>query len=164
MSGLQELLGPRWPLDHDSEPADCWSRPSTGSAPPSVASLAVATKPRGERQRSGVRQLGLVPASRGNSLGTPMEYSVEPLTQHSLIPLPMMASVTGLRPSPMSSLQTATSIAGSILMAVALLAVTVSALVIFFARHQSNTGSSTGTLVSVSSLSHQPFFFSATPL
>jgi len=44
-----------------------------------------------------------------------------------------------------------------ILMAVALFTVAVSGLAIVFARHQSNTGSSTGHLVAAASLSHQPF-------
>ena len=44
-----------------------------------------------------------------------------------------------------------------ILASVALLAVAVSAIAILLARHPSNTGSSTGTLVSATSLSHEPF-------
>jgi len=44
-----------------------------------------------------------------------------------------------------------------VLMTVGLLAVTVSALAIIHARYQSNSGSSTGHLVSAASLSHQPF-------
>jgi hypothetical protein len=44
-----------------------------------------------------------------------------------------------------------------ILTTVALLAVAVSALAIVLVRHQSDTGSSTGNMVSAASLSHQPF-------
>ena len=44
-----------------------------------------------------------------------------------------------------------------VLLTIALLAVTVSALAIILARHQSNTGPSTGNLVPAASLNHQPF-------
>ena len=72
------------------------------------------------------------------------------------MPLPMMTNVTTGSGGP-RELTTLQRHRWLILTVVALLAVAISALVVLLARHQSTTGSGTGTLVSVSSLSHQPF-------